>query len=153
MRVSLEVGDQESLQICTERVHLRAEDLAFSVNDSFGFPPEVLLERTYVSPGSNTFTNVLGTGVTNLVLFPTVAQTGFPKIIHHCGPTHHIVILVRNVIVFTLKRFASSIFALTGDSADKLGRGENVADIRFGRAGYIPMTRPPVRGREVVEDG
>lgn len=60
--------------------------------------------------------------VTNLVLLATVAQTGFPKVINYSRPTHDIIIFIGKIIVFTFKRLTGSIFALTSNPSDELGR-------------------------------
>lgn len=90
---------------------------------------------------------------THLVLLPTVTQPGLPKIIHHSGPSHHVVILVRDVIVFTLEWLACCILSFTGNSSDELGRFEDGANFRLRWARDVRMAGSPIRRREVVQDG
>lgn len=87
------------------------------------------------------------------MLLPTVAQARLPKIIHHSRPPHSIVILVGNIVIFTLKWLASGILAFAGNSANKLRGFENIADIRPREAGGVLRAGLPVGGWEIVQDG
>jgi hypothetical protein len=87
---------------------------------------------------------------TNLVLLPTVTQPGLPKIVHHSGTSHHVVILVRNVIVFTLEGLARCIFSFSGNSADELSGFEDGTNLRLRWARGVCMTGSPVRRGQVV---
>lgn len=90
---------------------------------------------------------------TNLVLLPTIPQSRFPQIIHDRLATHLVIIKVRDVIVFTLKRLARSILALSRNLTNALGIFKNEADPSPTGSRDIILVRFPERGGQIVQDG